>query len=326
MTPGWTTGEKLSASMTADLAARTLAICVQPPAATARRCGPATFSMSVSRSRACLRRVADRGRPDRGGRGAVLDAQDDVVLGPAVAADRQAGGQVTDAQAGVVKHRPGRLGLRAERRQHAPQQQPAADPGQEQAGVRQHVPAERPAGRHDLLALGLRQRARDGAGQHVRGAAGVEQLVRPDRADADGRHRMVVPGHRQDGASGAGDDTVVPQEPGRAAGRPFLGENPGGQPGRRQGLRPEAAGALVDETGPGRQRRLAHQVAAQGEDDPFRHAQPGRGRAGRCPLARSHSSLARVAWLDHGRPVVRSKAAANPGASRASCSISWPPR
>ena len=45
------------------------------------------------------------------------------------------------------------------------------------------------------------------------------------------------------------------------------------------------------------------------------------GPAG-CPLARSHSSLARVAWLDHRRPVVRSKAAANPGASRASCSIS----
>jgi hypothetical protein len=89
-----------------------------------------------------LRCVADRGGPDRSGRGGVLDAQDDVVLGPAVAADRQAGGQVTDAQAGVVKHRPGRLGLRAESGQHAPQQQAAADPGQEQAGIRQHVPAQ----------------------------------------------------------------------------------------------------------------------------------------------------------------------------------------
>jgi len=49
------------------------------------------------------------------------------------------------------------------------------------------------------------------------------------------------------------------------------------------------------------------------------------GPAG-CPLARSHSSLAKVAWFDHRRPVVRSKAAGNPGASRASCSISWPPR
>src|SRR5690242_5602465 len=52
VTPGWTTGEKLSASMTAALAPRTLAICVQPPAATARRCGPATFSMAVSSGRA----------------------------------------------------------------------------------------------------------------------------------------------------------------------------------------------------------------------------------------------------------------------------------
>src|SRR5207302_10793899 len=52
VTPGWTTGEKLSASMATALALRTLAICVQPPAATARRCGPATFSMAVSRSRA----------------------------------------------------------------------------------------------------------------------------------------------------------------------------------------------------------------------------------------------------------------------------------
>src|SRR5262249_36435107 len=52
VTPGWTTGEKLSASMTADLATRTLAICVQPPAATACRCGPATFSIPVSSSRA----------------------------------------------------------------------------------------------------------------------------------------------------------------------------------------------------------------------------------------------------------------------------------
>jgi hypothetical protein len=49
------------------------------------------------------------------------------------------------------------------------------------------------------------------------------------------------------------------------------------------------------------------------------------GPAG-CPLARSQSSLARVAWLDQGRPVVLSKAAANPGASRAGCSISVPPR
>ena len=36
------------------------------------------------------------------------------------------------------------------------------------------------------------------------------------------------------------------------------------------------------------------------------------GPAG-CPLARSQSSLARVAWLDQGRPVVPSKAAANSG-------------
>ena len=68
----------------------------------------------------------------------------------------------------------------------------------------------------------------------------------------------------------------MPQVPGRTAGGAFLGEKPGGQPGRRQGLRPDLPGALVDEAGPGRQRRLAHRVAAQGEDDPFGHAQPGR--------------------------------------------------
>jgi hypothetical protein len=50
-TPGCTTAEKLSASMAAALAARTLAICVHPPAAMARRCGPTIFSMSSSRSR-----------------------------------------------------------------------------------------------------------------------------------------------------------------------------------------------------------------------------------------------------------------------------------
>ena len=44
------------------------------------------------------------------------------------------------------------------------------------------------------------------------------------------------------------------------------------------------------------------------------------------PLARSHSSLARLAWLDHGRPVVRSKREANPGSSRVIRSISFPPR
>ena len=134
-----------------------------------------------------------------------------------------------------------------------------------------------------------------------------------------------MPGHGQDRARGAGDDAVVPQVPGRAA-RPFLGENPGGQSGRGQRIRPHLAGALIDQTGPGRQRRLAHRIAAQGEHDPFGHAQPGRGRAACVPLARSHSSLAMLAWLDHRRPVVRSNAAANPGASRASCSISFPPR
>ena len=45
------------------------------------------------------------------------------------------------------------------------------------------------------------------------------------------------------------------------------------------------------ETGPGRQRRLAHQVAAQGEDDPFRHAEPGRGRAGRLPAGAQPQQL-----------------------------------
>jgi hypothetical protein len=49
------------------------------------------------------------------------------------------------------------------------------------------------------------------------------------------------------------------------------------------------------------------------------------GPAGR-PLARSHSSLATLAWLDHGRPVVRANRAANPGSVRPSCSISFPPR
>jgi len=110
----------------------------------------------------------------------------------------------------VIKRRPGLPGLGAQRRQHAPQQQSAAGPGQQQAGAGQHVPADRPAGAHDLLAPGLIQRPRDRAGQHVCGAAGVEQLVRLDRADADGRHRVVVPGHGQYGACGTGDDTIVP--------------------------------------------------------------------------------------------------------------------
>src|ERR1700722_7713089 len=44
------------------------------------------------------------------------------------------------------------------------------------------------------------------------------------------------------------------------------------------------------------------------------------------PLARSHSSLAMLAWLDHGRPVVRSNAAANSGASWPAPSISRSPR
>ena len=54
-----------------------------------------------------------------------------------------------------------------------------------------------------------------------------------------------------------------------------------GSPAAARACGPDLAGALVDETGPGRQRRLADQVAAQGEDDPLGHAQPGRGRADR---------------------------------------------
>ena len=46
----------------------------------------------------------------------------------------------------------------------------------------------------------------------------------------------------------------------------------------------------------------------------------------RCPRARSHSSLARLAWLDQGRPVAPAKAAANPADSAATCPISLSPR
>ena len=134
----------------------------------------------------------------------------------------------------MIKCRPGRLGLRAQGGQHAAQQQPAADPGQEQARVRQHVPPDRPADADDVLALGLVQHPGNGAGQHVRGAARVEQLVRLDRADAEGRHRMVVPGHRQHGARGAETTPSCLQAPGARAGR---------SPGRIRADSPAAASA-----------------------------------------------------------------------------------
>ena len=251
--------------MTADLATRIAAICVQPRRP--RRAGAvATFSMSVSRSRAASRRVADRGGQIVAGEAASWMRRIDVVLGPAVAADRQAGGQVTtlrlawsSADRGSSASAPSAASTRRS-------SSPPLIPARSRLVSGSTCRAERPMSRHDLLALSLRQRARDGAGQHVRGAAGVEQLVRPDRADADGRHRMIVSGHRQDRASGAGrrHRRAAGTRPG-SVGLPFLGENPAGSPAAARACGQEA-GALVDETGPGRQRRLAHQVAAQGED------------------------------------------------------------
>ena len=80
--------------------------------------------------------------------------------------------------------------------------------------------------------------------------------------------------------AGARDHSAVPQVPGGDARRPFPGKDPGAQAGYGQGIGPDLAAALVDETGPGRQRWLANRVPAEREDDPFGHAHPGPSGAG----------------------------------------------
>ena len=283
------------------LAARTLAIRVQPPAATAASVRADDVLDVGEQEPGCRRGVAGGGGPDRGGRGGVLHAQDDVVLGAAVAGRPRPGGRSPTSgrrgRAARARRTPVAPSAASTRRSSSPPLIPARSSVVPAARARPRTSRPGPCWRS---ASG---RCRDGPGQHVRGAAGVEQLVGPDRADADGRHRMIVPGHRQDGAAAQATTVRAAQEPGGGPARAVGGRSPDGQPGRRQGLRPDRAGALVDETGPGRQRRLAHQVAAQGEDDPFRNAQPGRGRARAAPAARSHSSLARVAWHPTAGPV-----------------------
>ncbi len=91
---------------------------------------------------------------------------------------------------------------------------------------------------------------------------------------------MVVPGHGEHGPGGARDDVLAGYPAGGLARQALGGEDPAGQPGGGQRLGPRLAGALVDQAGAGGQRRLADRVAAQGEDDPLGHAQPGRARAG----------------------------------------------
>ena len=111
-------------------------------------------------------------------------------------------------------------------------------------------------------------------GDHVGRAGGVEQLVRPDSADADRRNGVVVAGDGQGGALRSGGKGWISECAGeRTAGQD--GRQQGrGQAGGRNAVGPDAAGALVDQTGAGCERRLADQVAAELVDDPLRNAGP----------------------------------------------------
>jgi hypothetical protein len=144
------------------------------------------------------------------------------------------------------------------------------------------VPAGRPLGGDHPGAPGVVQGARHRAGEHVRRTAGVEQVVRSD-AGTDRRDRMVVAGDAEHRADGAGRDVGVAEEAGRAARVGRVRQQPVRQFGDRQRIGPRLPGALVDQAGPGGQRRFPAPLAAESVHDPLRNAEPGRARCDALP-------------------------------------------
>ena len=97
--------------------------------------------------------VPGRRGPDGRRGGAVLQPDDDVLVGAAVPVDDQTGRQRGHRAGGRVEGVAGRCLGGAQRGQHPAQQQAAADPGEQEGASGYDVPAGGPARRDDAGAL-----------------------------------------------------------------------------------------------------------------------------------------------------------------------------
>ena len=202
------------------------------------------------------RRVAGGGRPDMRGRDVVAQAQDDVVPGGPGARDLEARGQVADGEGGPVEP----IALRRSGRAQGSEDPRSSRPPRHRRGAASSRGA-RARRRTSRPGPGARGRRRQDAGQGPRddvcGARGVEQLVGPDGADADGGDGMVVAGDGQGGAVQRRRQVPAAEGSGRGSG--------GGRTGAAGS--PDAAASAPRSTAgpsPGRRDRCGRRARAHG--------------------------------------------------------------
>ena len=256
------------------LASKTAASRAQPPVTTTFVCGPATSSMcamSSWTSRATMSIAARHTTVRRGVGQAHRWAVERVQLEVELERGRFAGSDGEGARAELVA-------VGAQEVQHLPQGQAGPHAGQQRLAAFGDVPADGHAGLRAASARGG-VLGRGDADERLGRAARVEHVAGRDHADADAGHEVVVAGHGQHRAVGAGERGAV-AAPAVGPGDDDLGHEVVGQPGPRERIVVGGGGLEVEQAGARGQRELRHLAAAEAVHDPLADVEPARGAVG----------------------------------------------
>ena len=267
------------------LASNTAGSRAQPPVTTTLVWGPATSSMWAISACDLARHGVDRRAPHRGRRGvgqphrrALERVQLELERG------RFAGSGGERARAEL-------FAIGAELVEHLSQGKAGPHAGQQRLAALGHVPADGHAGLRAAPARGGVLRRGD-AHERLGGPARVEHVAGRDHADADAGDEVVVAGHGQHGALGAGQGGAV-AAPGVGAGDDELSERVVGQAGPRERVGVGRHGLEVEQAGARRERELGDLAAAEAVHDPLADVEPARRALGAEVLRAWPASTAR---------------------------------